>query len=356
MIKTVILHNIQSHKDTTINFHEGVNVFVGLTDNGKTTIMRAIDQVCTNRPVGDDYLSYWADECFTTIILDSGDSVTRGRDKDGKNYYQINNNPPLRAFNREVPEEVLKILNISEINTQEQGDPPFLLSAGPGDVAQTLNKIVQLDVIDRATSNIYKKKLENDRESKYTKSRIVDLTKQLETFANLETMEADIIVVEQLSGAKQHMSEKIEQLETLLNQIEEKQVQLLAYKHLQDAEDCLETVLILQRKKEDVEHSENALEFLLSNIEFKQTELRKLSKIDQMEKDLQSVLELQQEMLQKQEKIKTLTNIMESIRIKSIAVQQETDILTTLEREFHELFPDDCPLCGMEVQNEKCKS
>ena len=44
-IKKILLKNFQSHKDSVIECHEGLNVFVGESRNGKTAIQRALDFV-----------------------------------------------------------------------------------------------------------------------------------------------------------------------------------------------------------------------------------------------------------------------------------------------------------------------
>lgn len=49
MLKLLHIKNFQSHKDTTIQFSNGFNVFEGQSDGGKSAIIRAIAAVCYNR-------------------------------------------------------------------------------------------------------------------------------------------------------------------------------------------------------------------------------------------------------------------------------------------------------------------
>jgi exonuclease SbcC len=44
MIKEIFIQNYLSHKRTSLKLHEGVNVFIGLSDNGKSAIIKAIKE------------------------------------------------------------------------------------------------------------------------------------------------------------------------------------------------------------------------------------------------------------------------------------------------------------------------
>src|SRR5665647_764854 len=81
MIKSLEIHNVQSHKDTFLEFDPGVNVIIGSSDSGKTAILRAIKKVVFNRPLGDSFISNWAKEYFIRITT-SEDTITRSKDRE----------------------------------------------------------------------------------------------------------------------------------------------------------------------------------------------------------------------------------------------------------------------------------
>ena len=61
MIHSIKIQNIQSHKDTQLEFNPGINAIVGSSNNGKSAILRALYWVVYNRPLGtDNLLSHWA--------------------------------------------------------------------------------------------------------------------------------------------------------------------------------------------------------------------------------------------------------------------------------------------------------
>ena len=200
MIKSTLLKGFQSHNHTRIRFVPGVNALIGDSDAGKTAVLRAFNWVIYNRPMGDDFMSHWASEMSATVVFEDGTKITRGRDKEG-NYYKLNKEM-FRAFKQEVPAEIQQALNLTEINIQAQMDAPFLLSCGSGEVAQTLNKVVHLDIIDRSLSDIRKKKLDADKEYKRLANFVAFQKAALKEYDYLKQMEADVILLESAIAAK----------------------------------------------------------------------------------------------------------------------------------------------------------
>lgn len=301
MIKSIRLSNIQSHKDTFITFDEGVNVIVGITGSGKTAILRAFYWIVYNRPVNDDLMSHWAEECYAEIETAEGNTITRGRDKKG-NYYRLKTEhivQEYRAFKHEVPAEIQQALNISEINLAAQMDAPFLLSNSPGEVAQLLNKIVHLDVIDRAVSNVRKKKLHIDKELQFVEGEIATLNNQLTEYSYLKQMEKDVVVYEQLTESLFTIKEKITQLAKLVQQIKETQEELDKYDVIQQANPTLELALSLQNRKHAVE-----------------------------------------------DRIVDLKRIVRDMKMKQKEAEQHKKEMNKLDKEYHRLMPAECPLCG----------
>ena len=68
-IKKVNLVNFQSHKDTTIEFDKGLNIIVGASDSGKTSILRGIKWALYNDPSGDYFIREGESECSVTIYF-----------------------------------------------------------------------------------------------------------------------------------------------------------------------------------------------------------------------------------------------------------------------------------------------
>lgn len=178
MIKSIQLQNFQSHRKSLLEFSPGVNIIIGDTNSGKTSILRGLNWLIYNRPSFGSLISHWNrndnDEpiksTFVRVITDKG-KIERRKGKVNKNDnptkfngYIIDDDKYLDAIGTSVPDEINSILNISDINIQGQMDAPFLLSNTAGEIARFFNSIIKLDLIDRILSNADSKKREVNKD------------------------------------------------------------------------------------------------------------------------------------------------------------------------------------------------
>jgi len=194
MITSATSHNFQANKHIALEFHPGINLIVGSTDNGKSAFIRNLYWTCFNRPLGDDYISFWnrnkygnpIEETSGSIARDTGHTVKRIRSPAGNNY-QIDNNRPLEAVGRgEPPIQVTEALQMSEVNFSMQDDLPFLISESPGNVARMLNSIIRLDVIDSVITMAKKKKSDIKNDLVVTQKTMAEVTEKANQFSWLE--------------------------------------------------------------------------------------------------------------------------------------------------------------------------
>lgn len=209
MLKRLRIRHFQNHRNTIIEFHPGVNIITGSSDNGKSAILRAIRWVLDNRPSGFSFRSINAPDSESTSVSCqfSGGTVVRKRGNK-KNIYVVGGEE-FAALRSEVPPEVREITQIEPHQYQSQHEGVFLLSESPGEVAKRLNQLVGLN-----TDEIFRRvsQLRNDTNGKLNScvARIEECDTELERFANLDRIESEI-----------HRLEKIEQKkEKLVNQIQ----------------------------------------------------------------------------------------------------------------------------------------
>lgn len=153
MIKKVAIQNFQIHKETGLEFTEGMNVIAGSSDNGKSSIIRAIRWVLMNRPTGFAFHTHGAkDDTAVCIVFGDNECVTRrkGEKNTGGYHYRQDTFAALRT---DVPPEIQRVLNLSDINIQSQHDPYFLLQDSPGEVAKKLNVVAGLGIIGDTIKN-----------------------------------------------------------------------------------------------------------------------------------------------------------------------------------------------------------
>jgi len=216
MINYAEIKNFQSHKDTKVDFCNGVNVIVGKSDSGKTAVLRALRLVIENKPAGTAFINNESESCKVSISDDSN-IVSREKGRKLENKYEINGEI-LKAFSQDVPAPVKNILNFHDVNTQWQMDPPFLVSMTQGECSKYLNEVMNLDLIDSAISKIQSETRSLSADMKASCSQKEQLQESLKKLSwvdsidmyieKLETremalakIESDICEIEEIVGA-----------------------------------------------------------------------------------------------------------------------------------------------------------
>lgn len=319
MIRKISLQNFQSHKNTEIDLHPGVNVIIGSSDSGKSAVIRAINWVVKNRPAGTAFCSTWGGETSCTIETNEG-SVRRHR-KGADGGYLLRNDvveniggavgvssTPLsfKAVGTDVPEEVKSFLQFDdELNIQYQHDAPFGLSFTSGDMARLLNRIVKIDKIDVALSNIDSMKRKNKVREQAVSDLLQKKTQQLTTFVGIEEIDKELQFLEKAEKEIEEHTAEMEFLASLIEIIEETKI-----------------------KNKELKYNEGD-DARLSEIE---GDISILNTKKSMADDLYNLVELIEQTEEKKERL--------------------AKELEEKEEEFHSLMPEVCPLCGQKVGNK----
>ena len=176
-IKKVTMHNFQSHEDTEIEFTDGLNVIIGNSNSGKTSILRAIHWCIDNYPLGSDFIMTGKDDCTVSIEFSDGTIITRSRTRNDAGTYVIIGNTPdgqkytqtYKGFANSLPIEISDIhqmpkINITKdvsthLNIMDQLDGPFLITESPANKASIIGRLTGTQYIDEAVKNTNKKVL-----------------------------------------------------------------------------------------------------------------------------------------------------------------------------------------------------
>lgn len=232
MIQSLKIENFQSHKSTQLDFCEGINVVTGNSNCGKTAILRALNWVITNKPTGLSYKSSFSDkkeDCKVSIVV-NGHVITKTKNT-STNKYEIDNTL-FDVVGGNVPTEVSTILNMDDINSSSQFDKHFLITDSAGEVGRTINKIVNLDIIDELISSLNSKVLSTNKEIEFRKSDITELENSLCKFKNIDEIEllvtsivkfnSDVKEDETIIYSLEHMAEGIKKSEATIILLENK--------------------------------------------------------------------------------------------------------------------------------------
>lgn len=218
MIEGLKISNFQSHRDSSLEFSPGVNALVGDSDCGKSAVMRALLWVITNQPQGDAHVSNWLKDkkgkvkglCQVSVLVDAG-VITRSRGKDENSYelHPWNEGTPLEdsqavrfeAMRSDVPVEISRTFGIGPVNIQRQMDPPFLISATPGEAARYINSLVDLSEIDTAMSVTNSMSRECSADMKAANEAVLRLEGEVGSLGWVQELERLTDSVESLEGS-----------------------------------------------------------------------------------------------------------------------------------------------------------
>lgn len=207
-ITSVTLKNFQAHKDTTVQFDKGLNIIVGESNNGKTSILRGILWAIDNQPLGNDFIMAGENDCSVTINFSDGTYIERGRTVKNTGYYQIRYiddngkyiDQTYRGFTNAVPIEVANVhqmpkVNITKdiethLNVLSQLDGPFLLTESPLVKASAIGRITGTHVIDAAIKESNKTIQSNRKLAKSYSEDLQQKENERKQLPDIKSMEA----------------------------------------------------------------------------------------------------------------------------------------------------------------------
>jgi DNA repair exonuclease SbcCD ATPase subunit len=348
MFKSIKITNFQSHQDTELEFHPGVNVLVGSSDSGKSAIFRAMSWVMTNRPLGNTFCRWGTKKTQVELTIDQDITIGRTKSKSENNY--IFQDKELLA-GTEVPEDIQRILKIDPmINIQQQISAPFLLASSPGEVASFFNEIAGLSDIDLSLKNL-----------KSWQAMYIRTIKQLNL--NIEKHQAQVLEMKYLDEAEL----KIKQLEDeqkKLDQIQadQKQIKDLIHKHSRCSEtldevsvkaNALNSVNKLIQKTKDLEVMEQKVEILKKTIQgYSKAHERLLlaeSKAGALER-ITSISNKMDRLVQIQGQITGLKKVWINWTSMDTALRTKQNELERLQNKISDMMPNICPLCNQEIK------
>ena len=346
MIKSLEIHNFLSLVNVLINLHPGVNVFVGSTDVGKSAILRGLKLAIWNRPLGESFLSWPhvrdGEGLFVKIITDDH-TIIRSKDKIEK--YELDKTS-FTAFNKDVPEEIIRALNITKINWQGQFDPPFLLSLSPGEVASHFNKVARLDKIDTSLQNIQSWIRQLTSDIKYKEGQVEHDTEALKQFEHLEKFEIDVEVLEGMDKKLFNLRSNHTKLCLIYNSYLTNAEQILCFQDDLKIEKPLNQIFEWKYEIEDIGTEGSELNFLVKQIKDVQTEILEQEELITLEKPVNALLELYENKETADDQRKRLFRAVSQLNGTNGQLETAEVRHKTLQVEFDRVFPNICPLCG----------
>ena len=360
MITSLSIQNFQSHKNTKLEFHPGVNIIVGASDSGKTSILRALRWLIWNRPSGDDFRSDWGGITSVEMILNERHSIESGDHKDvtsimrlksdTNNQYFLNGTDHLyEAFGTKVPDEIQTILNIDDTNFQKQFDSPFLISDSPGEVAAYFNKIAHLDQIDSGLRNIAAAIRKISSQGDVYADQLIKAKESEKQYEYLEKFEIRLESLEAMGATLTGKCQNKSGLELLVGKINEVEDNIVENGRIVLFEKATDHILALYSERETVWHTIDSLQEASAEITRIESDIEYINEEAKCLPAVESLLDLwknRREIIKENDALILLTESINGIDIDILAIKQ-----TQLENEetFHRYMPKICPLCNQKI-------
>jgi exonuclease SbcC len=344
MLKRLNIKNFQSHKDSDIKFHEGVNAIVGPSDCGKSAILRALRWVLFNDQPGEAYRRHGSKQTGVEVVIDDTDYARIRSNKDNK--YTVDDEQEFDKVKNDVPEELARAFNMDDINVQKQMDAPFLLSESPAEVGRVLNRAAGIDDIDTCMSKINSMERENNGELKTRAGDLKDLDGELARYRRLPDIDARLCAAEKLDRALKKSNMQIEGIEGLLADMEAVETSIARLEPLAGV--SLSKIESLHGKLKDMELKYRVVR---DTVDFLGEVNAKITDLDteSLEHDIQDAIKESTQVAVIEETIKSLERDLSDLEDINDDHKDKKKLLVRLEEEFDKLMPDTCPLCQQEV-------
>ena len=348
-IQNLILKNFQQWKTGNITFTKGLNILVGNTECGKSTLFRAISSILTGK-MPEDYIRKGCKEVEVKINFDDNTYFKRFRNK--KDNIADANGLVFERVGKEIPFEYFKSLGNTSISfgnkelslcLYSQFEPHFFITLSDYDKSKLIGTICGINIVDKLIDSINK-----------------DIRKD-----NLEIK----ILTEQTNTKKNELELKNNSLVSLTNKVNNLKI---IVDSLKDTYKTLNTLLNLRNKSVLLENDINIYQdkeiknkAILSN--FKGLNTNRLKKLLNLRKNLLILNKLQNDftvILDKNNKLKQISlpknlekllnlrhkllNYNNTITYKESVFKNNKILIDNLNKEKDNLLKDfdKCPLCG----------
>lgn len=346
MIDSIKLDNFESHDSTELIFEPGVNIIIGRSDSGKSSIIRAIRWAKDNRPTGEAFRSFWGGD--TKVDIRIGEHSIKRIRTDSENKYVIDGKE-YESIGTDVPKDVTKLLGIDDVNLQSQLDPPFLLSRSAGKRAEYFNRIAQLDSIDRSIKNVKSKirKIKRRKESK--EEHLEELEESLAEYNFVDELEARVESLEDMENRRRHLKSDCNVLKSSIESIVDVESKIFDYKYLIDLKPKVAKIIRLIVKNNKLQKKVDELGDLIDEIEINSNKIDLKEERIELKGYVEQTLKTAEKRHNTLNRTRKLGELIDKIEDNKNEIKTTKKELKNKKDKFHKEMPDICPLCGREV-------
>lgn len=354
----LVLKNFLSWEKGVFNFHPGVNMFIGLSDGGKSAVMDAFFKLFYNRPMGTDFQSWWGGQTLISLQT-SGMKVRYKKDKLAS--YEMKNlsTGKLTVFDAPkttVPDQITNFLNMDrKINFQKQLEkkaPIFLLSESPSDISKHLNDVARLENIDISLDKGKKEVKKGETEQKVIDLQIHAKTKELKKYETLDKLNMLISHAEKIQKNIDRDNALESRLQDSLDDYTQAKGKLKKLKEKLVVAPMIQHASNLQDKITGYDKKIESFDTILTDI----MDIKKTLKDIQDKKELTPYIRRCSNLLliiaEYDKKIEKLIEIKDNIIETKDQIRVTKQLIKMGKKKLKKEFPDICPLCNQTVQED----
>lgn len=246
-IKTLTLENFQGHRKTVLDLHEGLNVIVGESSHGKSSIYRALDWLYDN--AGNNprlFIKNGADYAKVTAELSNGYVVSRIVELKGhgKNGYEVYDpaTKELEYSNTRGAEAVRQLLGFHkvqldngkdlDINFMGQGESWFFIGnhVTPSERAKMIGSIFGTHYTDSVLKEMEGELKKSGVDLKSHEEQLEETLEQINSFSFLDRLEKTLGEADLKMNHVAQLEEKSRRLQALKEKFEKTEEQAQALK------------------------------------------------------------------------------------------------------------------------------
>ena len=235
-ITRMVIKNFQSHKDTTIDFDPGLNVFIGESGEGKSALQRAFWFVFDKAKINPkNFIHKGEKECSVTLELSDGSTIGRFVTSSGKNGYKIYDaqSGQTHEGNTTLAPVAQQLLGYAPLaldektamplNFMKQGEGWYFIGShvtGPMR-AKVIGSFYQTHYADAVMKDLENESKKISTELKQVTTKVEELDDRLIQFNYLDALEERLKLVNEEQTALFDMMERYQKLRVLyLKQLE----------------------------------------------------------------------------------------------------------------------------------------
>jgi exonuclease SbcC len=363
-LSKIILENFQSFEKGEFVLSPNLNILVGVSNVGKSSVARALSLVLFNK-WDKSWVRFGAKYCKVTIQTSTGISVIREKGEKVNRYILFFDGAAAQvyeSFGTGVPEPVQQALRIHEVqidttdtlnlNLAGQMDALFLLSQTGSYRAKVLGKLSGATYLDHAIRELNKDKRQVTAEKGSKELELVELQEQIDKLSSVEIYKEHISEIETKLNTLSTQEARLERIRELSRRVKAFKVSWGRETQIESLIEQLDLSILnsLTLKVDKIKQIGSLLDKIgntVLSIE-KQNKLQFI--LDQV--NLPSISEFTERIV----RINKITNLSNRLNKNQKELVSKTDELAQVEQKYHETktqYSDmlkqngTCPLCGV---------